>query len=102
MNMRDSCLVCVGKGNPEWNESAPHGAGRLMSRADARNSFTLSQYKKEMQGVYTSSVSRNTLDESPMAYKPMEAILQQIESTVKIVERTKPVYNVKASEEISR
>ncbi len=73
-----------------------------MSRADARNSFTLSQYKKEMQGVYTSSVSRNTLDESPMAYKPMEAILQQIESTVKIVERTKPVYNFKASEEISR
>ena len=102
MNMRDGCLICVGKGNPEWNESAPHGAGRLMSRADARNSFTLSQYKKEMKGIYTSSVDRNTLDESPMAYKPMETILRQIEPTVKIVERTKPIYNFKASEEISK
>ena len=102
MNMRDGCLLCVGKGNPEWNESAPHGAGRLMSRADARNSFTLSQYKKEMKGIYTSSVDRNTLDESPMAYKPMEAILRQIEPTVEIIERTKPIYNFKASEEISK
>ena len=102
MNMRDGCLICVGKGNPEWNESAPHGAGRLMSRADARNSFTLSQYKKEMKGIYTSSVDRNTLDESPMAYKPMESILRQVEPTVEIVERTKPIYNFKASEEISK
>lgn len=102
MNMRDGCLICVGKGNPEWNESAPHGAGRLMSRADARNSFTLSQYKKEMQGVYTSSVNRNTLDESPMAYKPMELILRHVEPTVEIVERTKPIYNFKASEEIAK
>ena len=73
-----------------------------MSRADARNSFTLSQYKKEMKGIYTSSVDRNTLDESPMAYKPMETILRQIEPTVKIVERTKPIYNFKASEEIAK
>ena len=73
-----------------------------MSRADARNSFILSQYKKEMQGVYTSSVSRNTLDESPMAYKPMESILRQIRPAVEIVEQTKPVYNFKASEEISK
>lgn len=102
MNMRDGCLLCIGKGNPEWNESAPHGAGRLMSRADARNSFTLSQYKKEMQGVYTSSVNRNTLDESPMAYKPMELILRHVEPTVEIVERTKPIYNFKASEEIAK
>mgnify|MGYP003200148329 FL=1 len=102
MNMRDGCLICVGKGNPEWNESAPHGAGRLMSRADARNSFTLSQYKKEMKGIYTSSVDRNTLDESPMAYKPMESILRHVEPTVEIVERTKPIYNFKASEEISK
>ena len=102
MNMRDGCLLCIGKGNPEWNESAPHGAGRLMSRADAQNSFTLSQYKKEMQGIYTSSVNRNTLDESPMAYKPVEAILRQIEPTVEIAARTKPIYNFKASEEISK
>ena len=67
MNMRDGCLLCIGKGNTQWNESAPHGAGRLMSRADALHSFTLSQYKKEMKNIYTTSVSRDTLDESPMA-----------------------------------
>jgi RNA-splicing ligase RtcB len=99
MNMRDGCLLCVGKGNPDWNSSAPHGAGRLMSRAEAKQSFTLSQYKKEMKGVYSTSIGRDTLDESPMAYKPMDAILAQIEPTVEVAERLRPVYNFKAGEE---
>lgn len=99
MNMRDGCLLCRGKGNEDWNFSAPHGAGRLMNRAEVRQSFTLSQYKKEMQGIYTTSISRETLDESPMAYKPMEAIVSQIGPTVEILERLKPVYNFKAGEE---
>ena len=99
INMRDGCLLCRGKGNEDWNFSAPHGAGRLMNRAAARQSFTLSQYKKEMQGIYTTSVSRETLDESPMAYKPMEAILSQIEPAVEILERLMPVYNFKAGED---
>ena len=98
--MRDGCLIGWGKGNPDWNYSAPHGAGRRMSRQDARNSFTLSQYKKEMKGIYSSSVSRETLDESPMAYKPMESILEQIADTVDITERIRPVYNFKAGEDI--
>ena len=99
MNMRDGCLLCRGKGNKDWNFSAPHGAGRLMNRAAVKQSFTLSQYKKEMQGIYTTSVSRETLDESPMAYKPMEAILSQIEPTVEVLERLKPIYNFKAGED---
>ena len=99
MNMRDGCLLCVGKGNEEWNFSAPHGAGRRMSRAETRRSFTLSQYKKEMKGIYTTSVSRETLDESPMAYKPMEDILSQINPTVEVLERLLPVYNFKAGED---
>ena len=99
MNMRDGCLIGCGKGNDEWNCSAPHGAGRLLSRQDARSSFTLSQYKKEMQGIYSSSVSRETLDESPMAYKPMAAILSKIDETVEVTERITPVYNFKAGDE---
>ena len=99
MNMRDGCLLCTGKGNPEWNESAPHGAGRLMSRAESRQSFTLSQFKKEMQGIYTTSVSRETLDESPMAYKPMDSIRTQISPTVDVIEQIRPVYNFKAGED---
>ena len=99
MNMRDGCLLCRGKGNEDWNFSAPHGAGRLMNRAEVRQSFTLSQYKKEMQGIYSTSISRETLDESPMAYKPMEAIVSQIGPTVEVLERLKPVYNFKAGEE---
>jgi len=99
MNMRDGCLLCIGKGNEEWNFSAPHGAGRRMSRAETRQSFTLSQYKKEMKGIYSTSVSRETLDESPMAYKPMEDILSQIGPTVEVLERLTPVYNFKAGED---
>lgn len=99
MNMRDGCLIGVGKGNPDWNYSAPHGAGRLLSRQDARSAFTLSQYKKEMQGIYSSSISRDTLDESPMAYKPMDDILSKIGETVEITQRITPVYNFKAGDE---
>ena len=99
MNMRDGCLIGKGKGNADWNCSAPHGAGRLMSRSDARSSFTLSQYKKEMQGIYSTSVSRDTLDESPMAYKPMESILSKIDPTVEVIERITPIYNFKTGEE---
>lgn len=99
MNMRDGCLLCAGKGNADWNFSAPHGAGRLMSRAEVKQSFTLSQYKKAMQGIYTTSVNRETLDECPMAYKPMEAILSQIGPAVDVLERLTPIYNFKAGEE---
>lgn len=98
LNMRDGCLICCGKGNPEWNESAPHGAGRLMSRAEVKQRFTLSQFKKEMKGIYTTSVSHETLDESPMAYKPMDSILEQIGPTVDIIEHIRPLYNFKAGE----
>lgn len=99
MNMRDGCLLCIGKGNTEWNSSAPHGAGRLMSRSDAKQSFTLSQFKKEMKEVYSTTVSRETLDESPMAYKPMERIISRISDTVEITGIIKPVYNFKAGSE---
>ena len=98
MNMRDGCLLCIGKGNDDWNCSAPHGAGRLMNRAETKRSFTLSQFKKEMKGIYTTSIGPDTLDESPMAYKPMDSILSQIGDTVEVVERIRPVYNFKAGE----
>lgn len=98
MNMRDGSLICTGLGNPDWNCSAPHGAGRLMSRRDAENSFTVSAFKKSMEGIYTSCVSRDTLDEAPFVYKPMEEILQNIGETVKVERIIKPVYNFKASE----
>lgn len=99
MNMRDGCLLCRGKGSEAWNFSAPHGAGRLMARSTARQSLTLSQYKKEMKGIYSTSVSRGTLDESPMAYKPMDMILSQIGPAVEVLERLRPIYNFKAGEE---
>ena len=99
INMRDGSLICTGKGNPDWNLSAPHGAGRLMSRGDAKASFTVSQYKKEMEGIYTTSVSRSTLDECPMAYKRMEDIVDNIEPTVTIEKIITPIYNFKAGEE---
>lgn len=98
INMRDGSLVCVGKGNENWNFSAPHGAGRLMSRTEARNSFTLNQYKKTMEGIFTTSVKKETLDECPLAYKPLEDIIGNIEDTVEIVHIIKPIYNFKAAE----
>ncbi len=99
INMRDGSLICTGKGNPDWNCSAPHGAGRLMSRAAAKQSFTVSEFKKQMNGIYTTSVSSATLDECPMAYKSMEDIVNNIGGTVEIEEVIKPLYNFKAGEE---
>ena len=99
INMRDGSLLCVGKGNADWNFSAPHGAGRLMSRADARQSFTVSAFKKQMAGVYTTSVSKATLDECPMAYKGMEDILNQIGPTAEVEKILRPIYNFKAGGE---
>ena len=98
LNMRDGSLICTGLGNPDWNCSAPHGAGRRMSRKDAESSFTVSAFKKEMEGVFTTSVSAETLDECPMAYKPMEELLDNIADTVKVEQRLRPVYNFKAGE----
>ena len=96
--MRDGSLICTGLGNEDWNCSAPHGAGRLLSRKDAENNFTLAEFKRQMEGVFTTSVSQETLDESPMAYKPMESILRNIEETVKVEKIIRPIYNFKASE----
>ncbi len=96
LNMRDGCLICEGKGNAEWNCSAPHGAGRLFSRSDTLSSFTLSQYKKEMKNVYSSTIDRDTLDECPMAYKDSETIINAVSPTANILEHTLPVYNFKA------
>ena len=99
INMRDGSLLCVGKGNEDWNCSAPHGAGRLMSRAEAKQSFTVSEFKKQMADVYTTSVSKATLDECPMAYKGMEDILDNIGPTAEVVKIIKPIYNFKAGDE---
>lgn len=100
INMRDGSLICIGKGNDEWNQSAPHGAGRLISRGKARATLTMEQYESEMAGIYTTSVNARTLDESPMAYKKMEDIVDNITPTVEIVKRILPIYNFKASEEV--
>ncbi|HOO05497.1 MAG TPA: RtcB family protein [Ruminococcus sp.] len=99
INMRDGSLICIGKGDPDWNFSAPHGAGRLMSRSKAKNSFTVSEFKKQMDGIYTTSVNAGTLDECPMAYKSLEDIAGNIGDTVEIVDVIKPIYNFKAGEE---
>lgn len=98
MNMRDGSLICIGKGNDDWNQSAPHGAGRLMSRSKAKEQIALSDFEESMRGIYTTSVNRSTIDESPFAYKPMESILENIGDTVEIVDVIKPVYNFKASD----
>jgi RNA-splicing ligase RtcB len=96
MNMRDGSLICVGKGNEDWNCSAPHGAGRILSRTEAKNSLNLEDFKSTMDGIYTTSVNNSTIDEAPMAYKPVEKILENIGDTVDVVETIKPVYNFKA------
>ena len=98
INMRDGSLICIGKGNEEWNCSAPHGAGRLMSRHAALQALSMEEFQKEMEGIYTTCVVPDTLDESPMAYKSMAEIIDQIEPTVEIVQRIRPVYNFKASD----
>lgn len=97
INMKDGSLICVGKGNDDWNQSAPHGAGRLMSRSAAKQSFTVSEFKKQMNGIYTTSVNQDTLDECPMAYKGMDDIINNIGDTARIVKVLKPIYNFKAS-----
>ena len=97
INMRDGSLICTGKGNPDWNCSAPHGAGRLMSRSRAKQEITLEDFENSMQGIYTTSVNASTIDESPMAYKSIEDILDNIGDTVEVNEIVKPVYNFKAS-----
>lgn len=96
MNMRDGSLICVGKGNADWLCSAPHGAGRLMSRHDAHQAITLEQFQASMEGVYTTSVCAETIDESPMAYKPMQEIVECIQPTVEIEKILRPIYNFKA------
>lgn len=96
MNMRDGSLICIGKGNPDWNYSAPHGAGRIMSRSEAKRSISLSEFKESMKGIWTTSVSTETVDESPMVYKPMEEIIENIKDTVEIQAIVKPLYNFKA------
>ena len=99
INMRDGSLICEGKGNEDWNCSAPHGAGRLMSRAAAKQSFTVSEFKKQMAGVYTTSVNKGTLDECPMAYKGMQDILDNIGPTAEVLKIIRPIYNFKAGAE---
>lgn len=99
INMRDGSLICVGKGNDDWNQSAPHGAGRLMSRAAAKESFTVSEFKNQMIGIYTTSVNKDTLDECPMAYKGTDDIVNNIGDTAEVVQMIKPIYNFKAGGE---
>lgn len=98
INMRDGSLICIGKGNEDWNCSAPHGAGRLMSRKAAFNALSMEEFQKEMKGIYTTCVVPDTLDESPMAYKSMDEIVAQIGPTAEIIDRVKPVYNFKAAD----
>lgn len=97
INMRDGSVLAVGKGNPDWNYSAPHGSGRIMSRKQAKNELSLEEYKDAMVGIYTTSVNEETLDEAPMAYKSLEDIIDVIDESVDIIEVLKPIYNFKAN-----
>lgn len=96
INMRDGSLICLGKGNTQWNQSAPHGAGRLYSRQKAKELFSLDEFKEQMQGIYSTSIDENTLDECPMAYKSMEDIINCIDETAEILKIIHPIYNFKA------
>jgi len=96
MNMRDGCIIALGKGNVDWNMSAPHGAGRIMSRGQAKELVNLEEFEKSMKDVYSTSVNESTIDESPMAYKPMQEIIDNVRDTVEIIEIIKPIYNFKA------
>lgn len=98
MNMKDGCIIGIGKGNNDWNQSAPHGAGRIMSRMKAKETLNLKDFENSMNGIYTTSVSESTIDESPMVYKPMDEIIKYIGDTVKIEKIIKPIYNFKAKE----
>ena len=97
INMRDGSVLAVGKGNPEWNYSAPHGAGRIMSRSDAKARLNMEEYRREMAGIYTTSVNEATIDEAPMAYKSLEDIIDDIADSVDVIEVLKPIYNFKAN-----
>lgn len=99
INMRDGSLICTGKGNPDWNCSAPHGAGRLMSRGEAKASFTVSEFKKQMSGIYSTTVGKGTLDECPMAYKSIDDIIDNLGDSAEVTEIIKPIYNFKAGAE---
>lgn len=98
INMRDGSLICRGKGNKNWNCSAPHGAGRLMSRAEARKKISMEEYAESMKGIFSTCVDMSTIDESPMSYKPIEVIMEDIKDTVEIVKVIKPIYNFKAAD----
>ncbi len=98
INMRDGCIIGKGKGNADFNYSAPHGAGRLLSRSEAKEKINLEDFEKTMEGIYTTSVNQSTIDESPFAYKPIESILENIKDTIEIVKIVKPIYNFKSSE----
>ena len=97
INMRDGSLICIGKGNREWNYSAPHGAGRVMSRREAKRQVNLEEFKESMRGIYTTSVNKSTIDEAPMVYKPINVIIDSIQDTAEILEIIKPIYNFKAA-----
>lgn len=99
INMRDGALICIGKGNPDFNFSGPHGAGRLMSRNEAKKKITMETFRASMEGIYSTTINPSTLDEAPDAYKPIEEIKENIKETVDIVTQIKPVYNIKASED---
>ena len=94
--MRDGCIVAIGKGNEDWNCSAPHGAGRIMSRNKARETLKLEEYKETMKDIYSTSVVESTIDEAPFAYKPIQEIIDNIKDTVEIEKIIKPIYNFKA------
>ncbi|MCX4270335.1 MAG: RtcB family protein [Lachnospiraceae bacterium] len=98
INMKDGSVLAIGRGNSEWNDSAPHGAGRIMSRTKAKENLNMEEYKRAMEGIYTTSVNEATLDEAPMAYKSLEDIMDVIQETVEIVDIMKPIYNFKASD----
>ena len=98
INMRDGSILAIGRGNPDWNCSAPHGAGRVMSRAAARNQLTMDEYKASMAGIYTTSVNTDTLDEAPMAYKSLDDIVDVVRESVDIIDIMKPIYNFKAAD----
>lgn len=94
--MRDGSLICIGQGNPDWNYSAPHGAGRILSRSKAKDAVSMDDFKDSMSGIYSTSVTESTIDESPFVYKPMDEIMENIKDTVSIVDRIIPIYNFKA------
>ena len=101
INMKDGSLLCVGKGNSQWNCTAPHGSGRVMKRSEAKEQFSLEEYRKEMEGIYTTSVGESTIDESPMAYRRIDEILDTIEPTAEVIDILTPVYNFKASKPVT-